>query len=132
MEIEQRKILRSIDFAIVAVLLVALGAGLGALLYITSSQASVETEPRTRGYLLRLAWLSLAMLLLTVLIFTWVVVRYAAHRFKRSKPHEPTAYVDAWALAGRRYRVEDHPEDLGDDDLDWGQDRPEKPEGDKK
>jgi hypothetical protein len=129
-EVEQRNILRSVDFAVVAVLLAALGAGLAALLYITSCQASVETDPNTRRYLLRLAWLSLAMLLLTVLIFTWVVVRYAAYRFRRSKPRQPTPYVDAWALAGQRYRVDEHPEDVGDE-LDWGQDRPEGHEGEK-
>jgi hypothetical protein len=130
-DIERRNILRSVDFAIVAVTLAALGAGLATLLYITSSQAAIETDPHTRRYLFRLAWLSLAMLLLTVMIFTWVLLRYLAHRLGRAKRPPPTPYVDAWSLAGQRYKLKDHPQDLGDES-EWEPDqKPPKEEGEK-
>ncbi len=106
-----------------AVTLAAMGAGLAALLYITSSQAAIETDPNTRRYLLRLAWLSLAMLLLMVLIFTWVLLRYLASRRNRSNRPPSTPYVDAWALAGQRYKLKDHPQDLGEES-EWEPDKP--------
>ena len=45
-----------------------------------------------------------------VVVFVWLVVRRVSVRMRqRRRPAEPTPYLDAWALAGQRFKLS--PED---------------------
>lgn len=106
MAIDRPSVLRSIDFAIVAISLAVIGTALGCLVFITTSHAAAATDPNVRRYLLRLAWISLTLLLFVVLVFVWLVVRRVSLLMRqRRRPAEPTPYLDAWALAGKRFKL---------------------------
>jgi membrane protein implicated in regulation of membrane protease activity len=136
MVINRPSVFRSIDFAIVAISLVVIGTALGCLLFITAGHAAAEPDPNVRQYLARLSWIALTLLLFVVVVFVWMVVRYVSLRLRqRSKLAEPTTYLDAWALAGKRFKlsakdVQDLAElEIGEDgDQDEEED---KPGGDK-
>jgi len=98
------RLYRALDFAAVAVLLIALCVGLGALAAMTADAAG-QTEGSVREYLLRLAWLALALLGLAVVMLGWLTVRYVNFRLRRPGPAKPTRYVNFWALAGKRFKL---------------------------
>lgn len=100
---------RSTSFGIVVIVLVALIALLGGMLYVVFAKAA-SAEPRLQGYLMRLAWLTGAALFLSILILLGVVVRYVASRLTdQPEPFKPTGYRDVWTEAGRRLKAEDAP-----------------------
>jgi membrane protein implicated in regulation of membrane protease activity len=106
MAINRPSVFRSIDFAIVAISLVVIGTALGCLVFITTGYAAAEKDPNVHRYLARLSWIALTLLLFVVVVFAWVVVRYVSLRLRqRSKLAEPTTYLDAWALAGKRFKL---------------------------
>ena len=106
MEIGKFKSPRTVRFALLTSVLALMAVVLCALLFITL-RATLRAAPDLRDYLGRLAWLCLAMLLLTLLGLVWIVVRYAIHRTRPPSRHEPTEYVDAWAIAGKRFKLQD-------------------------
>lgn len=100
---------RSTSFGIVVIVLVALIALLGGMLYVVFAKAA-SAEPRLQGYLMRLAWLTGAALFLSILILLGVIVRYVASRLTdQPEPYKPTGYRDVWTEAGRRLKAEDAP-----------------------
>ena len=100
---------RATTFAILTISLIVIGALLAGLLYWLLSAAAAAAGDRQQ-YLLRLASLTMASLLLWLLISMGIVIRYVAQRFGRSGDrHKPMGYVDAWAEAGRRLKPEDAP-----------------------
>ena len=106
MEMKQPGTMRSVNFALTAMGLVAVAGVLVALLVITARAAGSAAEAN-RLYFVRMAWLSAALLALCLLMFAWVVVRYCRQRI--SGPHQPTKteYFDAWGEAGRRFKLPD-------------------------
>ena len=69
---------------------------------------------------------------------TWVVMRHIRHRLRDSEaaPAEPSQYVNAWELAGKRFQLneDNEPEDpdyLCDDDEDVDDDDEEQTPGPK-
>jgi hypothetical protein len=106
MAMNRPSILRRIDFAIVVISLVVIGTALGCLVFITSGYAAVEHDPNTHRYLARLSLISLILLLFVVFVFAWIVMRYVFLRLQhRGQPGRPTPYVDAWTLAGKRFKL---------------------------
>lgn len=106
MAIDRPSTLPSIDFAIVAISLAVIGTALGCLVFVTADHAAATTDPATRRYLARLAWMSLALLMLVVVLFVWLVVRRISARVRhRRRPAGPTPYLDAWTLAGQRFKL---------------------------
>ena len=61
-------LLRSVNFAVLAIVLVGAGVALGALSYITAGYAATETHPATRRFLARLAWMSSLSFWLSVVL----------------------------------------------------------------
>jgi membrane protein implicated in regulation of membrane protease activity len=111
MAINRPSTLRSIDFAIAAISLAVIGTSLGCLVFIAIGHASTASEPAVRRYLLRLAWISLTLLLFVVLVFAWLVVRRVSARMReRRRTPQPTPYLDAWALAGQRFKLSEEDE----------------------
>jgi amino acid transporter len=96
----------SLNFAAVVIMLTAMGAAMGAMAYITASQAAAETDPNLRRNLARLAWMSLTLLLILVVVLTWTIIRHiSARRSGNVTKPAPTPCIDAWKLAGRRFRL---------------------------
>ncbi len=102
--------------------LAALAAMLGAMLYLMLHRAG-QTHDAEQRYFVRMAWLCLFMLCLTLLFIFWLLMRLLA-AWLRSGGHPPTPYVDAWSEAGRRMKapVDEDESDTGDGDDEEGPD----------
>jgi uncharacterized protein involved in cysteine biosynthesis len=100
---------RRASFAILVIALVTFLALVAGVLYWVLKSAA-EAEPALRDYLMKMAALATAVLVLTVLILFAVVIRHIASRIT-SPTEKPTAgtYENAWAEAGRRLKPEDAP-----------------------
>jgi membrane protein implicated in regulation of membrane protease activity len=136
MAIETDTSYRSASFVVVLVGLVIICAGLGAMMFITIEAASATTDVAIRKLLARLSWLSLVLLCLALLMTTWVLMRYVRHRLHdgAAAPAEPSSYVNAWEIAGKRFQLneDNEPEDpdyLSDDEDDEDQDDDEGDQG---
>lgn len=105
---------RSSSFAITLVFLVGMAVGLAILLGMILHGVA-GAEGASRKLLSRLAWISMAMLGLTLVMLFWIVAHYLMGRF-RPQGHQPTEYVDAWKLAGQRVKPPQEPP--GDEDPD--------------
>lgn len=112
--IDERAAARWAGFAIGIIFLVGMAVGLGVLLSLALHGAIGADEP-TKKLLARLAWISVALLGLTLLMLFWLVAHYLTNKF-RTQGHPPTEYVDAWRLAGQRARAEPQDEDEIEDD----------------
>jgi membrane protein implicated in regulation of membrane protease activity len=96
-------------FALVVISLVTMVALLTGLLYLAFARAAAA-EPKDQAYLLRLAWLTGAVLIATFLVLVGVIVHYVASRLSEPpEKYKPTGYVDIWSEAGRRLKPEDAP-----------------------
>jgi hypothetical protein len=120
MELDPGKPARSASFAFVVLGLVAICAGLGAMLYVTASAVSGVTDLATRKLLARLAWGSMALLCVALVLLVWAVLRHIRQALTSSPPLPPSQYVNAWELAGKRFKL---PED--DDQDKWRTDEGE-------
>jgi len=92
-----------VTIAVLAVITVALIAQI----YIIADAIDLA-EGGLRDLLARLAWLSVALLGLTSVLVFWMAVRLLRMHFRPSHLGEATPYVDAWALAGERFRLDEH------------------------
>jgi len=132
--IEPNTTFRSASFVIVIVGLTVICVGLGAMMFITIEAAMVTNDPAARKLLARLAWMSLVLMCLALIMTIWVLLRYVRHRMKDAerKP-EPSKYINAWELAGKRFQLneDNEPEDpdyLSDDGLGEDEDEDEDEE----
>lgn len=139
---------RLVYFAIMVTFLVLMSASLGTMFYLsskaaqqaaaeeaaqkaatqlaTTTEASVSLEaakPKTLEtsvkFLARLAWVSAALMGVTLLVLFWVVIHFILGRAKQVSHHR-TQYVDAWRLAGQRVKP------IDDDELNDSDDEGEK------
>jgi hypothetical protein len=110
MTIQQARRSRTANFVVVVALLGLIVVGLAVLFAATAQGAGKAASPATQKYLVRLAWLSFALLATTLLLLSWVVAHYVLSRL-RPEGHPPTPYVDAWALAGKRLKVKAEPKE---------------------
>lgn len=91
--------------------------------------AAAAANAKTAGLMVRLAWVSAAMLALTVVLLFWLVIHRIRGRFRPIR-QERTLYVDAWALAGQRAKPIDEvplgpaPPELPDEGEEEDQYRP--------
>lgn len=113
MEIDRRQAVRAVNFMLTVVGLLVIAGAMGVMIAI-AARAAPDSAPEAREYFYRLAWIAAAMLGLALVMLTWTVSRYLRRRSRESR-HEPTPYVDAWAEAGRRARVDDEDEDDPDE-----------------
>jgi len=117
MEIEQTNRLRIAGFVVLTGALVLILAGCAAMLVI-ATRAAALADPHTKRVLARLAWLAAAILGLALLLLLWAVMRFVANRIRPRGQRTPTAYVNAWAVAGQRFKLQeaDEEQDEGDQD----------------
>lgn len=110
---------RTASFIVTLLFLVAMVTGMGIMFGLTLHGAQGATD-EVKKLLRLLAWMSVAMLGLTLLMLFWLVVRFMMRRI-RPQGHGPTEYVDAWSLAGKRVKpqvevLDDEGEDEDRDD----------------
>ena len=116
------------------VILVTMGAVLATLLVVMLNAAAATPQTQTRKGLMILAIICLAVLAVTVVLLVWTIVRYLAMRAEAAAmTHTKTEHVDAWELAGKRFRLSDDdpdaPEVDGDANDGGGEDRPDGEQG---
>jgi len=130
MELDPDKPARSASFVFVVLGLVAICAGLGAMLYVTTAAVGGVTDEPTRKLLLRLAWGSLALLCVALVLLMWAVLRHIRQAVTGSPPLPPSQYVNAWELAGKRFKLPEEDEDkwrTDDDEEEGGEGDQEEP-----
>lgn len=100
---------RATSFAILVISLMTLIGFLSGLIYLLFGRVA-SAEPRQREYLVQVAWLTGAVLILSVIILIGVVLHYLAHRItQRPEKSEPLAYFDAWSESARRLKAKGVP-----------------------
>ncbi len=100
---------RATNFAVLVIGLVAWIGMLTGLLYLVFAKAA-SSEGDLQAYLVRMAWITGAVLILSVVILAGLVVHYVASRI--SEPPEevkPMGYVDAWSESARRLKAKGAP-----------------------
>jgi membrane protein implicated in regulation of membrane protease activity len=110
-----------LSFGFVVLGLAAISGGLIFMLVVTFRAIDQTTDMPTRKLLARLAWLSLALLLLTLLLLVWAVTRHLRYWLRPLPRARRSEYVNAWVLAGQRFKLED---DEQDDEPDLDEDEP--------
>ena len=115
MEVERRKI-ATVHHVVSLVFLALLALGLAVVLD-KALAAAAATEGDVRRHLVGLAWLAAALLALALMTMLWVVVRLILFRARLRRQPTATKYVDAWSLAGKRFKL-DEEEDEDDEDDD--------------
>ncbi len=121
---------RRISYTVLLMLLFAATVAAGVMLGITTRAALQADNAAARKGILRFAYVSLALLGFCLLLLVWAVIRCVRLGSRPASRRPPTDYADAWALAGKRYRVKDGPEELregleGEGDDEGDEDRPE-------
>ena len=101
---------QSVSLAILIISLVVLVSGLGVLTLLTARAAGGAEDVLVRRFVGRLAWFSLALLGLTAVLLFWSVVRLFRSRVPPRRGRIRTPYVNAWELAGKRFKLEEHPD----------------------
>lgn len=97
---------RKASAVVVTVLLAFMTAALGYMVHVVAAQAG-QADPKTHSALARLAWLTLLLLGVSAVLLVWSAARTLRLFVARRERHPPTPYVDAWAEAGRRMKVDD-------------------------
>lgn len=106
--------LQAVNSIILIVALIAIAAGLVALTLLTARAAGEVKDPDLHMVLARLAWVATALLCLTLLLLLWAMMRFVRSRIRFTTERTPTPYVDAWALAGKRFKLPEE-DDEGED-----------------
>jgi len=110
MDLDPRSSRSLVTTAVVAVVLVVSAVGLG-LQIAMISRAARELSPAARDHLGRIAWIALILLTLDLLAMFWLGIRVLAGRFGSSLPRrKQLPYVDAWSVAGKRFRLDEEEE----------------------
>ena len=126
-DITRRKLLRTIDFTVISVLMIGIIVGLATLTFIMLRQSAMAGE-NWQEYLVNLAVVSLVLTLMSLVVFGWIVMRYLSYRLTlKQAAHKPTEYVDAWALAGKRFKLPDGDDPQGQDKNPKPPDNPQRP-----
>lgn len=73
-----------------------------------------------KAYLARLAWVCAVVAAMVAVAMVWVVMRFLSFRLTSGVKRTPTEHVDAWKLAGQRFKLTDEEEDRLEST--WGDD----------
>ncbi|MGC9455153.1 MAG: hypothetical protein ACP5HU_09850 [Phycisphaerae bacterium] len=116
MEVRRPSAARTISFAILFASLIIAAGMLVALLVTMLDRAEATDDPELRRILVRVAWATLVMLAVDMLVLLWGAMRFMSRVLGAPPPRRPpTPYIDAWAEAGRRLKLEEQDEDDEED-----------------
>ena len=104
MEIDRSKTLSVLRHAILAVCLAAIAVGLGVMVFLAARQIPEAVGPK-RKYFSYVALTSVLLLGATLVALGWVLIRLVTDRLGARKARSVTPYVDAWSLAGKRFKL---------------------------
>jgi len=125
-EIEFQRTRQWAKFLTLIVALVVMAAVLGTLIGVMLSYAKDSTGA-VRSWLMRSAIVCVAMLGLTLIVLVCVIMRFALRRIELPTGRTRTEHVDAWALAGKRFRLPDEDEDEDEEPDSQEEDAPGGP-----
>ena len=114
MEIEKDKAQRSLSFVVIVVGLLIIIGGLAWFGAAAVSAAGHAQDDQHRKGLMHLAWISLVLALPALGLLVVVVGRRLRQVLIRPAETQPTPQVDAWAEAGRRFKLPEEEPDTGD------------------
>ena len=126
MEIDEYPNYRLVNAILVAVALLGLAGGLIFQIGYATSAAAELGKPAGR-HLGHLAWLAVVLLGFDMLMIFWLAIRAMGARGRYHRLHHRTPYVDVWAEAGQRFRLDEESQDDGPDDDK--NDKKDKPQG---
>jgi len=107
-EIERTNRWRTISFVVLIALVTLMVAGCGVMLAIlTRAAQEAAASPDLQRVLARLALLSASILGLALILLLWSVMRFVGYRFRVRHERERTPYVNAWAVAGERFQLDE-------------------------
>lgn len=110
MEVDRPRTYRTVSLVLQLAALAAVAAGLADMLVGLVGLAGQRLNPAQQRLVLRMAWLSGAVLCLTTVLVLWTGIRLLKALKGLPRRHGPTPYVNAWALAGKRIVVDDDDE----------------------
>ncbi|MDY7009710.1 MAG: hypothetical protein SVV80_03025 [Planctomycetota bacterium] len=100
--------MRTTNFAILSIAMVAWIVALAGVLYLVLT--AVPQDQEQRNYFLGLAWLTMGVLAVSLILLVGIIAHHAAGRLNQpTEPFKTTKYEDAWTEAGRRLKPEDAP-----------------------
>jgi hypothetical protein len=106
-----------LGYGIAVLVLAALTGALAGGVFLASRLAPTGA-PEDRDLYVRLAWVCVAGLGITLVLLVWTLARLAGRAVgSRSKP-KPTEYVDAWKLSGQRMKLPEDPQDHNEGEHD--------------
>ena len=111
MDIERRSKSSTVSWAIAITMLVAVA---GAQIYQIALATTVagKIDLPERKYIHRLAWQALVVLSVDLVVLFWLAVRFFTARGRLRDVHQSrTPYVDAWAAAGERFKLDEADDD---------------------
>lgn len=96
---------RTTSFAIIMIFQTALLSLLGVLMYVLLTSAARALDKTMQAYLVKLAYLTGAALVLTAMIFVGTVLHHLSTRLLDPlEPPKKTPYESAWTEAGKRLK----------------------------
>lgn len=113
MDVDRSQAYRTVSLVLQLAALGGVAAGLADMLVGLVGLAGQKLDAAQQRLVLRMAWLSGAILCLTALLVLWTGIRLLKALKGRPHRHGPTAYVNAWALAGKRIEVDGDDEEGG-------------------
>ncbi len=105
MEIDPEPAGRNISQIILIVMLAVMAGGLFVVTAMAANLAGEVENIDQRRVLARIAWVAISLMGLALVVLLWTVMRYFRSRMQLGQHREPTPYVDAWSLAGKRMQV---------------------------
>ncbi len=114
MEIGQPNRIQVFKYASLAVVLAVLAIGLGVVVVCAARKVPGAGQAE-QTYWYYLAWTSLVLLGIVLLVLIWPIARILTLRTARSGDKHKTHYVNAWSLSGRRFQLDESDRDEGDD-----------------
>lgn len=114
---------RMTSFAVLAVALTAILSSLGMLWWALQSAQQAVSDPAEREYLAGMALVSGVLLIFALFCAGLLMIRYLSFRMRPPRPRrEQTEYVDAWKIAGQRFKLDDDRDEDEDEDEDEAED----------
>ncbi len=104
-----------LGYGIAVLILAALTGALAGGVFLASRLAS-NGAPEDRGVYVRLAWVCVAALGITLVLLVWTLARLAGRAVGSRPRPAPTEYINAWKLSSQRMQLPEDPEDH--DELD--------------